>query len=99
MNVSEICRGSKSAVVAVAIVVALGSSAQQREPEGANANQSQTDESTQIARSDTALRTLEQHLQENAGILQLPLESIDFHTLRSLSFQNIVLAPAHRIGA
>ncbi len=65
MNVSAICRRPRIAIVAVAIVMALGSSAQQRELERENANRPQTGEATQIARSDAALRTLEQHLQSS----------------------------------
>jgi sporulation protein YlmC with PRC-barrel domain len=74
MNFSESCRRQpKIAVVAAAIAVALGSSAQQREPERENANRPPTsqstpnlpadNQSTQIARTDSAVQTLEQYLQ------------------------------------
>jgi sporulation protein YlmC with PRC-barrel domain len=58
----------KLAVMAAAIAVAFGSSAQQQEPERENANRPQTNQSTpstQIARSDTAMQSLEQYLQSN----------------------------------
>jgi len=63
-------RQPKIAVAAAAIAVALGSSAQQREPEHENVDRLQTEQSTpnrstQIARSDTALQTFEQYLQSN----------------------------------
>jgi sporulation protein YlmC with PRC-barrel domain len=48
--------------------MAFASSAQQEEPERENANRPQTNESTpstQIARSDTAMQSLEQYLQSN----------------------------------
>src|SRR5687768_2891716 len=69
MNDSRIWRQQrKLAVVAAAVAVAFASSAQQEEPERENANRPQTNESTpstQIARSDTAMQSLEQYLQSN----------------------------------
>lgn len=63
MNVSEFWRRQpKIAVIAAAIAVALGSSAQQPgEPTRENANRPQTEQ--QVARSDSAMQTLEQYLQ------------------------------------
>ena len=73
MNVSEFwLRQPKVAVLAAAIAVALGSAAQQQEPTRENANRPQTtqtpqpNQSTQIARSDTGMQTLEQHLQSKS---------------------------------
>ena len=65
MNVSELWRKPlKMAAVAAAVAVALGSSAQQsQQPARENANRPQTDQSTQIARSDAGMQTLEQYLQ------------------------------------
>ena len=73
MKVSELWRKQpKMAVLAAAIAVTLGSAAQQQEPTRENANRPQTtqtpqtpqpNQSTQIARSDTGMQTLEQHLQ------------------------------------
>jgi sporulation protein YlmC with PRC-barrel domain len=65
MNVSELWRRHlKMAGIAAAIVVALGTSAQQaQQPPRENANRPQTDQSTQIARSDAGVQTLEQYLQ------------------------------------
>ncbi len=64
MDVSELWRKHpKTAAVAAAIVVALGSSAQaqaQDQPRE-NANRAQTEQ--QVARSDGAMQTLEQYLQ------------------------------------
>ena len=56
------------AVIAAAIAVALGSSGAQQaqQPTRENANPAQTDQSTQIARSDPAMQTLEQYLQSKA---------------------------------
>src|SRR5918995_4305249 len=69
MNDSKIWRQQrKLAVVAAAVAMAFASSAQQEEPERENANRPQTNESTpstQIARSDTAMQSLEQYLQSN----------------------------------
>jgi sporulation protein YlmC with PRC-barrel domain len=63
MNVSEVWRRQpKMAVIAAAIAVALGTAAQQQEPNRENANRPQTSE-TQIARSDTGIQSLEQYLQ------------------------------------
>jgi sporulation protein YlmC with PRC-barrel domain len=53
---------AKQAVIATAVAVALASSAQQQEPVRENANRPQVDQSTQVARSDTGLQTLEQYL-------------------------------------
>ena len=73
MNVSELWRKQpKMAVLAAAIAVTLGSAAQQQEPTRENANRPQTtqtpqpNQSTQIARSDTGMQTLEQHLQSKS---------------------------------
>jgi sporulation protein YlmC with PRC-barrel domain len=69
MRVTEFWRKQpKIAVVATAIAMALGSHAQQREPERENANPPQTSQSTprqstEIARSDTSMQMLEQYLQ------------------------------------
>ncbi|RPI58746.1 MAG: PRC-barrel domain containing protein [Lysobacterales bacterium] len=65
MNVSPLWRRQcKVAVVAAAIAVALGSSAQQaQEPVRENANRPDAGQSTQIARSDAGMQTLEQYLQ------------------------------------
>jgi len=69
MSVTEFWRKQpKIAVVATAIAMALGSHAQQREPERENANPPQTSQSTprqstEIARSDTSMQMLEQYLQ------------------------------------
>ena len=65
MNVSELWRRQfKMAGIAAAILVALGSSAQQaQQAPRENANRPQTDQSTQIARSDAGVQTLEQYLQ------------------------------------
>jgi sporulation protein YlmC with PRC-barrel domain len=69
MNVTGIWRRKpKLAVMAAAIFVAFGSSAQQEQPERENANRSQTNPSTpstQIARSDAGMQSLEQYLQSN----------------------------------
>jgi sporulation protein YlmC with PRC-barrel domain len=71
MSVSEFWRKQpKVAVIAAAVAVALGTSAQQREPERENANRPQTsqstpNQSTEIARSDTSMQALEQYLQGN----------------------------------
>jgi sporulation protein YlmC with PRC-barrel domain len=67
MNVSELWRKPlKMAAVAAAIAVALGSSAQQsQQPARENANRPQ-DQSTQVARSDAGMQTLEQYLQSKA---------------------------------
>jgi sporulation protein YlmC with PRC-barrel domain len=51
------------AVIAAAITIALGSSVQAQQPPRENANRPQTDQSTQIARSDTGMQTLDQFLQ------------------------------------
>ncbi|HEX7237076.1 MAG TPA: PRC-barrel domain-containing protein [Gammaproteobacteria bacterium] len=51
------------AVIAAAIAIALGSSVQAQQPPRENANRPQTDQSTQIARSDTGMQTLDQFLQ------------------------------------
>lgn len=63
MNVSELwLKQPKLAVIAAAIAVALGSSAQQpQEPTRENANRPQTEQ--QIARGDSSMQTLEQYLQ------------------------------------
>ena len=73
MNVSELWRKQpKMAVLAAAIAVTLGSAAQQQEPTRENANRPQTTQtpqtspSTQVARSDTGMQTLEQHLQSKS---------------------------------
>jgi len=73
MNVSELWRKQpKMAVLAAAIAVTLGTAAQQQEPTRENANRPQTtqtpqpNQSTQIARSDTGMQTLEQHLQSKS---------------------------------
>jgi len=74
MNVSELWRKQpKMAVLAAAIAVTLGSAAQQQEPTRENANRPQTtaptpqpSQSTQVARSDTGMQTLEQHLQSKS---------------------------------
>jgi sporulation protein YlmC with PRC-barrel domain len=74
MNVSEFwLKQPKVAVLAAAIAVTLGSAAQQQEPTRENANRPQTttpapqpNQSTQIARSDTGMQTLEQHLQSKS---------------------------------
>jgi len=64
MNVSNLrLRQAKIAVVAAAIAVALGSSVQAQEPVRENANPPQTDQSAQIARSDSGMQTLEKFLQ------------------------------------
>jgi sporulation protein YlmC with PRC-barrel domain len=71
MNVSELWRKQpKMAVFAAAIAVALGAGAQQQEPTRENANRPpssqptpQTNQSTQIARSDAGMQTLKQYLQ------------------------------------
>jgi sporulation protein YlmC with PRC-barrel domain len=69
MNVSTIWRKQpKLAVMAAAIAVAFVSSAQQQETERENANRPQTNESTpstQIARGDAGMQSLEQHLQSH----------------------------------
>jgi sporulation protein YlmC with PRC-barrel domain len=69
MSVSKIWRKQpKLAVMAAAIVLAFGTGAQQQEPERENANRPQTNESTpstQIARSDAGMQSLEQYLQSN----------------------------------
>jgi sporulation protein YlmC with PRC-barrel domain len=63
MNLSALWRKQpKMAVIAAAIAVALGASAQQQEPTRENANRPQTDQS-QIARSDAGMQTLKQYLQ------------------------------------
>jgi sporulation protein YlmC with PRC-barrel domain len=68
MGVFELWRKQpKMAVIAAAIAVALGSGAQQaQQPTRENANPPQTDQSTQIARTDPAMQTLEQYLQSEA---------------------------------
>jgi sporulation protein YlmC with PRC-barrel domain len=73
MNVSELWRKQpKMAVLAAAIAFTLGSAAQQPEPTRENANRPpatqtpQPNQSTQIARSDTGMQTLEQHLQSKS---------------------------------
>ena len=74
MNVSELWRKQpKMAVLAAAIAFTLGSAAQQQEPTRENANRPQTttptpqpSQSTQVARSDTGMQTLEQHLQSKS---------------------------------
>jgi len=68
MNVSELWRKQlKMAAIAAAIAVALGSSAQQsQQAPRENANRPQTDQSTQIARSDAGMQTLDQYLQSKA---------------------------------
>src|SRR6185503_3930513 len=73
MKVSELWRKQpKMAVLAAAIAFTLGSAAQQQEPTRENANRPQTtqtpqpNQSTQIARSDTGMQTLEQHLQSKS---------------------------------
>ena len=74
MKVSELWRKQpKMAVLAAAIAVTLGSAAQQQEPTRENANRPQTttptpqpNPSTQVARSDTGMQTLEQHLQSKS---------------------------------
>jgi sporulation protein YlmC with PRC-barrel domain len=71
MNVSEPLRKQpKVAVFAAAIAVALGAQAQQQEPTRENANRPQssqsapqTNQSSQIARSDAGMQTLKQYLQ------------------------------------
>jgi sporulation protein YlmC with PRC-barrel domain len=65
MNISELWRKQcKVAAIAAAVAVALGSSAQQaQEPVRENANRPQADQSTQVARSDAGMQTLEQYLQ------------------------------------
>ncbi|HSC15439.1 MAG TPA: PRC-barrel domain-containing protein [Gammaproteobacteria bacterium] len=71
MNVSELLRKQpKIAVVATAIAVALGAGAQQQEPTRENANRPQpsqsapqTNQSSQVARSDAGMQTLKQYLQ------------------------------------
>src|SRR5688572_31853603 len=63
MNLSALWRKQpKMAVIAAAVAVALGASAQQQEPTRENANRPQTDQS-QIARSDAGMQTLKQYLQ------------------------------------
>jgi sporulation protein YlmC with PRC-barrel domain len=54
------------AVAAAAIAIALGSSVHAQEPSRENANRPQTDQSTQIARSDSGMQTLEQFLQSRS---------------------------------
>src|SRR5262245_24494460 len=56
----------KMAVIAAAITIALGSSALAQQPPRENANRPQTDQSTQIARSDTGMQTLDQFLQSKS---------------------------------
>ena len=71
MNVSELWRKQpKMAVIAAAIAVALAGQAQQQEPTRENANRPQssqsspqTNQSSQIARSDAGMQTLKQYLQ------------------------------------
>jgi sporulation protein YlmC with PRC-barrel domain len=71
MNVSELWRKQpKMAVVAAAVAVALGAQAQQQEPTRENANRPQStqstpqsNQSTQVARSDAGMQTLKQYLQ------------------------------------
>jgi sporulation protein YlmC with PRC-barrel domain len=71
MYVSGLLRKqSKMAVIAAAIAVALGAQAQQQEPARENANRPQsgqsapqTNQSSQIARSDAGMQTLKQYLQ------------------------------------
>ena len=53
---------SKLAVIAASVAVALSAGAQQREPTRENANRPPVDQSTQVARSDTGMQTLEQYL-------------------------------------
>ena len=53
---------AKRAVIAAAVAVALAGSAQQQGPARENANRPPVDQSTQIARSDAGLQTLEQYL-------------------------------------
>ncbi|HET7608400.1 MAG TPA: PRC-barrel domain-containing protein [Gammaproteobacteria bacterium] len=63
MNVSGVWRKQpKMAVIAAAIAVALGTAAQQQEPNRENANRPQTSE-TQIARSDAGIQSLDQYLK------------------------------------
>jgi sporulation protein YlmC with PRC-barrel domain len=63
MNISELWRKQpKLMVIAAAVTVALGSSAQQpQQPTRENANRPQTEQ--QVARSEGATQTLEQYLQ------------------------------------
>jgi sporulation protein YlmC with PRC-barrel domain len=71
MNVSELWRKQpKLAAVAAAIAIALGAGAQQQEPTRENANRPQSsqatpqsNQSTQVARSDAGMQTLKQYLQ------------------------------------
>jgi sporulation protein YlmC with PRC-barrel domain len=63
MDVSQLKRQPRMATAA-AIVLALGSGIQaQQEPVRENANRPQTDQSAQIARSDSGMQSLEQFLQ------------------------------------
>jgi sporulation protein YlmC with PRC-barrel domain len=63
MNVSW--KEPRLALIAAVVAAALAgtSAAQQQEPVRENANRPQTEQSTQVARSDTGLQTLEQFLQ------------------------------------
>jgi sporulation protein YlmC with PRC-barrel domain len=68
MNVYEPSKQPRLAVIAaiVATVLAGAGGAQQQEPTRENANRPQTGQSTQVARSDTGLQTLEQFLENKA---------------------------------
>ena len=67
MDVSDLKRKQpKMAVIAAAITIALGSSVQAQQPTRENANRPQTDRSTQIARSDSGMQTLDQYLQSKS---------------------------------
>src|SRR5688572_20511039 len=64
MDVSQLQRRPMMAAIAAGIVLALGSGIQaQQEPVRENANQPQTDQSAQIARSDSGMQSFEQFLQ------------------------------------
>lgn len=64
MNVSQLKRKQPAiAAVAAAITLALASGVQAQEPTRENANRPAAGQSAQIARSDTGMQTLEQHLQ------------------------------------
>ncbi|HUQ53319.1 MAG TPA: PRC-barrel domain-containing protein [Gammaproteobacteria bacterium] len=65
MNVSQSFKQPKLAVIAAIVAAAFAgvSAAQQQEPTRQNANRPQTGQSTQVARSDAGLQTVEQFLQ------------------------------------
>jgi sporulation protein YlmC with PRC-barrel domain len=68
MNVSQSLKQPKLAAIAavVATVLAAASGAQQAQQPRENANRPPAEQSTQVARSDTGLQTLEQFLQSKA---------------------------------